>query len=235
MTTHWSVVLAAGHSRAGPDAQLALERLCQSCWFPLYSYARRRGHSPEDAEDLTQEFFCRLLQHHWLEKADPARGRFRSFLLMAMNRFLANEWDKLKAQKRGGAARPTPITLEDAESRYALQPATDPNSPELAYDREWALSLLDNVVRALRDEYATQGRGALFDTLKPCLVGSRETQPYAALAGTLAMSEGAVKVAVCRLRERYRTLLKEAVAHTVAEPADADDELRHLFRVLARR
>lgn len=235
VTTHWSVVLAAGQNNADTQARLALERLSQSCWFPLYSYIRRRGHSPQDAEDLTQEFFCRLLEHHWLEKADPARGRFRSFLLMAVNRFLANEWDKRKAQRRGGAAQSVPIALEDAESRFALQPATSTHSPELVYDQEWALSLIENVLRGLREEYAAQGKAALFDTLKPCLIGSRETQPYAVLAESIGMSQGAIKVAVCRLRERYREALKEAVADTVADPADIDAELRHLFRVLARR
>ena len=233
VTTHWSVVLAAGHSDT-PRAQAALEKLCRAYWYPLYAFVRRRGHSIEDAQDLTQEFFARLLAHNWVGKADRCKGRFRSFLLMAMNRFLANEWDAARTQKRGGGARPAPLALESAETRYAAEPATT-LTPELEYDKQWALTLIEEVLRRLRDEYEQEGKATLFDIMKPCLIGSRDTQPYATLAASLGMTEGAVKTAVCRLRQRYRERLKEEIANTVAAPEDADEELRHLFRVLARR
>jgi RNA polymerase sigma-70 factor (ECF subfamily) len=232
VTTHWSVVLSAGggdSSRAPGD----LERLCRSYWYPLYAYVRRRGYGPQDAEDLTQEFFARLLKHHWLALADRSKGRFRSFLLMVLNRFLANEWDKIRAQKRGGGVGAIPLPMDTAQTRYAREPSTTTN-PERIYERQWALTLLDQVLESLRIEYQQAGKAALFDALKPCLVGSRETQPYAKLAASLAMTEGAVKAAVCRLRERYRQRLKKEVALTVASPAEGDSELRHLFRVLAR-
>ena len=232
VTTHWSVVVTAGRSDT-PRAQAALERLCQTYWYPLYAFVRRRGYSIEDAQDLTQEFFARLLAHNWVVKADRCKGRFRSFLLMAMNRFLANEWDAARTQKRGGGARPAPLALETAETRYAAEPATT-LTPELEYDKQWALTLIEEVLRRLRDEYEQEGKASLFDEMKPCLIGSRDTQPYATLAARLGMTEGAVKTAVCRLRQRYRERLKEEIANTVAAPEDADEELRHLFRVLAR-
>jgi len=232
VTTHWSVVLAAGRNDT-PRARAALENLCRTYWYPLYTYVRRRGHSPEDAQDLTQEFFARLLEHNWLVKADRAKGRFRSFLLMAMNRFLANEWDKVKTLKRGAGVPLVPLAFETAETRYAAEPATT-STPEVAFDQEWALTLLDEVLRHLRAHYKQHGKGALFDALKPCLIGSREAQPYATLAAELGMTEGAVKVAVFRLRQRYRKRLEEEIAKTVALPEDVDGELRHLLRVLAR-
>jgi len=153
---------------------------------------------------------------------------------MAMSRFLANEWDKAHTLKRGGQVRLVPLPLDTAETRYAGEPA-DTSTPEQAFEKQWALTLLEEVLRHLRSSDEKDGKLGLFDALKPCLVGSRETQPYAELAVGLGMSEGAVKVAVCRLRERYRERLKEAIAHTVASPAEVDAELRHLFRVLARR
>jgi len=233
VTTHWSVVLAAGRSDT-TRAHVALEKLCRAYWYPLYAYVRRRGYAVEDAQDLTQEFFARLLAHNWVAKADRGKGRFRSFLLMTMNRFLANEWDAAKAQKRGGGARPVPLPLETAEARYAAEPATT-LAPELEFDKQWALTLIDVVLRRLRAEYEQEEKAALFDVMKPCLIGSRDTQPYAALAAQLGMTAGAVKTAVCRLRQRYRECLKEEIGQTVATPDDADEELRHLFRVLARR
>jgi RNA polymerase sigma factor (sigma-70 family) len=227
------VVLAAGGTPS-PESAAALERLCSAYWYPLYAFVRRSGHSPEDAEDLTQEFFARLLEHNWIAHADRHKGRFRSFLLMAMKRFLANEWDKARTLKRGGQVRLVPLQLDTAETRYSQEPA-DTCTPEQVFEKQWALTLLNSVLNRLRDEYARDGKAALFDILKPCLIGSRETQPYAALAEKVGMSEGAVKVAVFRLRERYRERLKEEIAHTVASPAEVDEELRHLFRVLARR
>jgi RNA polymerase sigma-70 factor (ECF subfamily) len=233
VTTHWSVVLAAGHGDT-TRADDALAHLCQTYWYPLYAYARRRGYSPPDAEDLTQEFFARLLKHNWIAHADRHKGRFRSFLLMAMKRFLAKEWDKAKALKRGGQVQFVPLQLDTAETRYTRESA-DTHTPEQLFDKQWAMTLLDTVLKRLRGEYVGNGKGGLFEVLEPCLIGKRESQPYAALATQLGMTEGAVKVAVCRLRERYRECLKQEIAHTVASPAEVEEELRHLFRVLARR
>jgi RNA polymerase sigma-70 factor (ECF subfamily) len=233
VTTHWSVVLTA----AGKDttrAHEALSCLCETYWYPLYAYVRRRGHSPEDAQDLTQEFFARLLEKHWLARADREKGKFRSFLLMAMKRFLANEWEKARALKRGGYMRLVPFQFDTAETRYSREPA-DASTPEQVFEKQWALTLLQSVLQRLRASYAQDGKGKLFETLEPCLIGSRETQPYAALATQLGMTEGAVKMAVSRLRERYRTCLKDEIAKTVATPADVEEELRHLFRALAGR
>ena len=227
------MVLNAGRTGSS-HALAALEKLCQSYWYPLYAYVRRRGHSPEDAEDLTQEFFARLLQHNWVAMADQSKGRFRSFLLMVLNRFLANEWDKVRAEKRGGGVGAVPLQLDTAETRYAREPATT-TTPEDVFERQWAVTLLDQVLTSLGDEYREAGKAALFDALKPCLIGRSELQPYQELAASLGMSEAAVKVAVHRLRERYRQRLKDEVAHTVASPSEVDSELRHLFRVLARR
>ncbi|MHB1037845.1 MAG: RNA polymerase sigma factor [Pirellulales bacterium] len=230
--TQWTVILAAG-GRPSPESAAALERLCSSYWYPLYAYVRRRGHSPPDSQDLTQEFFARLLEHNWIAHADRHKGRFRSFLLMAMKRFLAKEWDKVKTLKRGGQVRLVPLQWDTAETRYTREPA-DTCTPEQVFEKQWALALLESVLNRVRTDYAQEGKGALFHTLEPCLIGSREAQPYSALAAELGMTEGAVKMAVCRLRERYRVCLKEEIAHTVASTAEVDEELRHLFRVLDR-
>jgi RNA polymerase sigma-70 factor (ECF subfamily) len=232
-TTHWSMVLAAGDG-AATGAREALARLCQTYWYPLYAYVRRRGHSPHDAEELTQEFFLQLLEHNWVARADRSRGRFRSFLLMAVNRFLANAWDKAQAEKRGGKWRRVPWSLDDAESRFSREPV-ETLTPEQEFERQWALTLLDHVLNALREEYVERGQAALFDALKANLVGRRETQPYQQLGAELGMSEGSVKVAVFRLRQRYRQRLMDEIAHTVASPDEAESEVRHLFRALARR
>jgi len=232
VTTQWSVVLAAGRSDT-PRAQAALARLCQAYWYPLYAYVRRCGYQAPDAQDLTQEFFARLLAQNWLAQADQERGRFRTFLLAALSHFLANEWDKARAQKRGGAVQLVPLQLDSAETRYGQEPA-DPLTPEQCFERRWALALLDEVLNALRTEHAAAGTEEMFDALKPCLVGDRQAQPYAALAANLGMTEGAVKVAVHRLRQRYRQLLREEIANTVANPGEVDEEMHHLFAVLAR-
>jgi RNA polymerase sigma-70 factor (ECF subfamily) len=231
VTTHWSVVLAARRSDT-TRAQAALARLCQAYWYPLYAYVRRRGYQAHDAQDLTQEFFARLLAQNWLAQADRERGRFRTFLLAALSHFLANEWDKAQAQKRGGAVQIVPLQLDSAETRYGQEPA-DPLTPEQCFERRWALALLDEVLSALRTEHAAAGTEEIFDALKPCLVGDRQAQPYAALAAKLGMTEGAVKVAVHRLRQRYRQLLREEIANTVANPSEVDEEMHHLFAVLA--
>lgn len=231
-TTHWSVVLTAGQ----PDtlrAQAALEKLCRTYWYPLYAYVRRRGQSAADAQDLTQAFFARLLERNWVGDADRTRGRFRTFLLTAMSRFLAGEWDKVRAQKRGGGQTHVPLQLDTAETRYGLEPADD-RTPEQSYERRWALTLLDTVLRRLKAEYEHEGRGELFARLNPSLTGGRESQPYAELAAQLNMNEGAVKVAVHRLRKRYRQLLRAEITQTMTATEDVDEELRHLFSVLAK-
>jgi RNA polymerase sigma-70 factor (ECF subfamily) len=231
--THWSVVLAAGRSDT-TRSRAALEELCRIYWYPLYAFVRRRGHSPEDAQDLTQEFFARLLEHKWVARADPQRGRFRSYLLSAMSHFLSDEWDKARAQKRGGGAAPVPLQLDTAETRYGHEPA-DPVTPEQIYERRWALALLEEVLRKLRLEHEREGRLEFFTALHPCLVGERGGLPYKELAVKLGLSEGAVKSAVHRLRQRYRELLRHEIAQTVAEPGEVDEELRHLFVVLGNR
>ncbi|HKW28107.1 MAG TPA: sigma-70 family RNA polymerase sigma factor [Verrucomicrobiae bacterium] len=230
VTTHWSVVLTAGHSDT-TCAGAALEKLCQTYWYPLYAYVRRRGQSPEDAQDLTQAFFTRLLERNWVGQADQQKGRFRSFLLSAMNHFLADEWDKARAQKRGGGLAPLPLEFDAAETRYSHEPA-DNVTPEHSYERRWALTLLDTVLHRLQSEYELEGRSELFAALHPCLVGDRGSQPYADLAAKLGVTENTVKSLVHRLRQRYRQLLRDEIAQTVAEPGEVDEELRHLFAVL---
>jgi len=233
VTTHWSVVLTAARTDT-PRAQAALSKLCQIYWYPIYHFVRRQGHSVHDAQDFTQEFFERLLEKNWIAHADQSRGRFRSFLLMVLKRFLAGEWHKANTQKRGGARADLRLPLESAEARYAMA-AAETMTPERAFEKQWALTLLETVLRQLRLEYEQDGRNSLFEALKPSLLGARESQPYATLANRLSISEGAVKVAVHRLRQRYRERLRAEIAHTVAAPEDIEAELTHLFRVLTSR
>jgi RNA polymerase sigma factor (sigma-70 family) len=231
VTTHWSAVLSAGHSHT-PRGRHALERLCETYWFPLYAYLRRRGRSPEDAQDLTQEFFARLLEGNRIRTADQNKGRFRSFLLTGMNNFLADEWDKARAQKRGGGPRTVPLQFDTVESRYGSEPI-DNVTPERNFERRWALTLLDDVLKRLGAEYEREGKADLFAALNPCLVGDRTSQPYHELSQKIGMTESAVKSAVHRLRRRYRQLLREEIASTVASADEVDDELKHLSTVLA--
>ena len=231
VTTHWSVVVSAGQSDS-TRAQTALAKLCETYWYPLYAYVRRRGYSPEDAQDLTQEFFARLLARNWVGDADPLKGRFRTFLLTAMNHFLADEWDRLKAQKRGGGQRVLPLEVQTAESRFQSEPP-DPLTPEKIYERRWAQTLLETVFEQLRQAYEAEGKAALFAELKGSLTQARAAVPYPELTGRLKLSEGALRVAVHRLRQRYRELLRAEIAHTVTEPGEVEEELRYLFRVLA--
>jgi RNA polymerase sigma-70 factor (ECF subfamily) len=233
VTTRWSVVLTAGR-RDTTQSRDALEQLCRTYWYPLYAYVRRRGHSPEDSQDLTQEFFARLLERHWLARADQARGRFRTFLLTAMERFLANEWDKVRALKRGGGLALLPLQLDTAETRYGAEPA-DTHTPEQAFERRWAVSLLDAVLRELEAEQRSEGKAEQFAALKQCLIGDRASLPYDQIAAAAGLSEGAVKVAVHRLRQRYRELLRAEIANTVSSAEEVDAEMRHLFNVLVRR
>ena len=229
-TTHWSLVVAAG-AKATPHSEEALARLCEAYWYPLYAYVRRWGYTSDEAQDLTQEFFARLMEKEYLRQADPHRGRFRSFLLAALKHFLANERDRAGAQKRGGGRPPLPLEIETAEGRYSLEPA-DPETPEKIFERRWALILLDKVLSRLRDEYHRTNRSALFDVLKDLLTSGKAGEPYARLGAELGMSEGAVKVAVHRLRRRFGELLREEIAETVADPQDVDDEIRYLFTAL---
>jgi RNA polymerase sigma factor (sigma-70 family) len=230
-TTRWSMVLQAG-AGSGPAARRALAELCQIYWYPLYAHSRRCGHPPHDAQDLTQAFFARLLERRALGRADPARGRFRSFMLTALNHFLADERDRARAQKRGGGGEVLSLDLAAAEARYNLEPA-DTAAPDRAFDRQWALALLDTVLRALETEYRDAGRTALFAALRPALAGAGESQPYEEIARRLGMSEGAVKVAVHRLRKRYRALLQGEIVQTVENPAEAAEEMRYLFQALS--
>jgi RNA polymerase sigma factor (sigma-70 family) len=231
VTTHWSVVLTAGRSDT-TRARAALEQLCRNYWPPLYAYVRRAGHPREEAQDLTQEFFARLLADNSVARADPARGRFRSFLLGALKHFLAHEWEKALAQKRGGGAQTIPLAVDTAETRCA-QPVAPGDTPDRAFDRHWALALLGVVLGRLRGEYRDAGREDLFLGLKDTLSGGRAEIPYRELGGRLGMSEGAIKVAAHRLRQRYRELLREEIANTVAGPGEIEQELRQLFAALA--
>lgn len=230
VTTHWSVVLAAGRSDS-TRARAALEQLCRNYWHPLYAYVRGTGYSREEAEDLTQEFFARLLAHNSVARADPARGRFRSFLLASLKHFLANEWEKARALKRGGGAQLLPLDFDTAETRCA-QPIASGDTPDRAYDRQWALSLLDAVLGRLRREYRDAGREHMYLGLKDTLGGGRSEIPYRELGVRLDLSEGAVKVAAHRLRQRYRELLREEIANTVTGPEEVEEELKHLFAAL---
>lgn len=232
LTTQWSMVIAAGRNDT-VRARAALERLCSVYWFPLYAFVRRQGFNAADAEDLTQSFFLRLIEKQDLAGVDRAKGKFRSFLLAAMKNFLANEWDRIKAQKRGGGRQNfTSLDAKSAESRYRLEPA-DPMTADKLFERQWALTLLDEVLRRVRDDYEAEGKGGLFDALKFTLAGAGDAQPYAEIGAKLGMNEGAVKVAVHRLRHRYRDTLRAEIAATVADPEEVDDELRHLFAALS--
>jgi RNA polymerase sigma factor (sigma-70 family) len=231
VTTRWSVVVAA-QCRDSPGAAQALEHLCQAYWYPLYAHVRRAGHSPADAEDLTQAFFARLLAKDWLAVAERERGRFRSFLLGALKHFLANEWDKARAQKRGGHLQIVSLDAPAGEDRLQHE-AVAAGSPDREFDRRWVLALLDTVLGRLADEYRAAGKATQFERLKPALGGDRSEVDYALLSQELAMSEGAARVAVHRLRQRYRELLRDEIAQTVATADEVETELRHLFAALS--
>lgn len=232
LTTRWSVVLAARGDSATRSRE-ALETLCQSYWYPLYAYARRAGQAPHDAEDLTQEFFARLLEKEWLLAAAPEKGRFRTFLLVALKRFMAREWHRSAAQKRGGGQVHLPLDTTNAEQRYAGEPA-ETFAAEDIYERRWAMTLLDQTLERLQAEFAEAGKAAEFESLKRWLTAERGQIPYAEVAAELQSSEGAARVAVHRLRKRFRALFREAIAGTLAEGEDVEDELRHLAAVLIR-
>jgi len=226
-TTRWSVVIAAGQQ--GRDA---LNTLCAQYWYPLYAFARRRGVSSDEATDLTQGFFARLLEKNDLSAADPARGRFRSWLLASMKHYLANQWAHDHALKRGGPEPAFSLDAVDAERRYLLEPA-DPMTPETLYEHRWATLLLDRVGNQLREESVRLGNTAWFDRVRGFLATDPEEAPYAELAAELDTTAGALKTRVSRLRKRFRELLRAEVADTVESPDDIDDELRHLAGCLS--
>jgi DNA-directed RNA polymerase specialized sigma24 family protein len=231
-STHWSVVLAAGCSPASPEALSAMARLCSTYWYPLYAFIRRQGHQADAAEELTQEFFARFLERDFLEAVDRNKGRFRSFLLACCRHFLANQRDFARALKRGGGQPALALDFHGVHERYQAEPAAALSAEKL-FERRWALTLLEQVMIQLRQEYVAQGKGELFDHLQKVLVGESEALSYARIAAALNMTEDAVKKAAQRLRQRYGILLREQIAATVDDPAKIDEEIRDLFAALA--
>jgi RNA polymerase sigma factor (sigma-70 family) len=230
--THWSLVLLAGEA-ASPRAQAALEQLCRSYWFPLYAFVRRQGHTPTDAQDLTQEFFARLLARNDLAGVHPQKGKFRSFLLASLKHFLANEWDRVKAEKRGGSCEILSLERDMAETRLLGEPTAEA-SPECEFERRWALTLMEQALARLKHESAANGKAAQFGLLLTFL--SREAGPgaYAGIGERLGMKAGAVAVAVHRLRQRYGELLRAEIAQTVTSPKEVEEEMHHLFEIVNR-
>jgi RNA polymerase sigma-70 factor (ECF subfamily) len=226
-TTHWTVVLAAG-KRHTAQADRALEELCRTYWFPLYAYVRRRGLSREDAEDVTQAFFARFLAKNYLAGLSAERGRFRAFLLASLKHFLANEWDKARTQKRGSGEIHLSLDWQTADTKFQVAATNEP-SPDQAYDREWALALLAKVIDRLQAECAAEGKTKLFTQLKVFLTVGKDESAQADIAKSLGMEEGAVRVAIHRLRKRYRQLLRDEIANTLSDPAMVDEEMRALF------
>jgi DNA-directed RNA polymerase specialized sigma24 family protein len=229
-TTRWSRVVAAG-DRDVPEAVEALAELCSAYWFPLYAFIRRKGNNPDQALDLTQGYFSHLLERRVVAAADPARGRFRSFLLADCSHFLAHERERDGAARRGGRVALLSIDARDAEGRYRLEPAHE-QTPERLFERDWALALLESVLTGLRREYENSGRGAAFEVLKVALDAGPRRVPHAELATRLGTTEAAAQVAVHRLRKRFREALRAAIAATVADEGEVDDELRSLFAIL---
>ncbi len=231
VTTRWSVVLAAGGEDTAAARQ-ALEALCRGYWYPLYAYARRKGQSVHDAQDLTQGFFARLLEKGYLQSVERGKGRFRAFLLVAFKRFMANEWDRANAAKRGGGASFVPLDTEFAEGKYAAEPSAG-LSPEAMYDRRWALTLIERTMSRLRGEFAAGDREAEFEALKGCLAAERGGISYAEVSAELGVNEGAARMAVHRLRKRFRLLFREEIAQTLGGPEEFEDEVRLMMGVLA--
>lgn len=230
-TTRWTVVLAAGRADS-PESSAALETLCRTYWYPLYAFARRQGHAPPDAEDLTQSFFASFLEKNYLEGLSSERGRFRAFLLACFKHFLANEWDRAGRLKRGGDREFISLDAQSAEMRYLEEPA-DHLSPDRLYDREWALALLNLVLARLRAEVRAEGHEAQFDRMKVFLTLGKGARPYAAVGAEMGLTENAVKVAVHRLRRRYRELLREEIAQTLVRPEQVQEEIHALFGAFA--
>jgi RNA polymerase sigma-70 factor (ECF subfamily) len=229
-TTHWSVVMAAGVNDQG-RAKAALETLCQTYWYPLYAYTRRQGKNHEDAQDLTQDFFARLLEKGYVAKADRNRGKFRSFLLSSMNNFMVNEWKRNGRIKRGGAMTGFSLNEAEAEERYGQQLAVELDATS-HFDRQWAATLVERVLASLLEEYAAMGKAELFLALKIFIWGETSPNSYAELEKRLNLNAGTIKVAAHRLRKRFRERLRMEVSHTVARAEDIDEELRHLVSAL---
>ncbi len=227
-TTHWSVILAV-RDGPEPEAHAALDVICRGYWYPVYAYLRRTGHAPHDAQDLAQGFFARLIADDDLQGVDRRRGRFRSFLLGTLKHFLSDERKRAAAQKRGGGQTIISIDEHSAEERYRLEPATA-ETPETHYDRQWCLAVQARVVDRLRSRHEQAGKGALFNALLPCLGGSRGLTTQAAVGAAVGLSEGAIKVAVHRLRKEFGAGLRAEVAGTVATEAEVDEEIRYLLR-----
>jgi len=230
-TTHWSVVLAAGQPKS-PQAAHALETLCRTYWYPLYAHARRQGHKPEDAQDLTQAFFAHLLHQDFLRGVGPEKGRFRSFLLACLNHFLSDERDRAQAAKRGRGQSPISLDADLAEKRYREELA-DGVTPEIAYERRWAATLLEHARTRLTGEYAAHGKTDLLHRLQEFPLGERAESSFRDCAVRLGLSESALKSAVHRMRQRYREFVREEVAHTVNDSAEVEPELRHLIAVVS--
>jgi RNA polymerase sigma factor (sigma-70 family) len=230
-TTHWTTVLTAGHTPS-PQTLAALEKLCQTYWYPLYAFARRRGHAAHDAQDVVQSFFTHLLEHHGLKHVEQGHGKFRAYLLGAFRHFLANDWDHASADKRGGGKLILSLESLGPESRYAQDLADDAH-PEKLYERAWATTLLQQVHDRLREECAQHGKSDRFTALEPFLTGEKCEATYAEIGRHLNLAEGSVKAEVHRLRKRYRTLLRIEIAHTVATPDLISDELRELMAVFS--
>ncbi|MHC1764641.1 MAG: RNA polymerase sigma factor [Verrucomicrobiia bacterium] len=230
-TTRWSVVLQASSGQS-PEAVAALDQLCRIYWYPLYAFVRRRGYSAEDAEDLLQSFFARLIEKEFLKDVDQSKGRFRSFLLAALKHFLSKEWVKSKAQKRGGQAQHVSYEAEAAESSYRGDLASD-LTPEKLYEQRWAVALLESVMHRLEEHFAEAGKAGFFEVVKGFLVGQHRPQTYAQAASQLSLSEAALRMKVQRMRHRYQQLVREEIAHTVANPEEVEDEIRYLLHVLS--
>jgi DNA-directed RNA polymerase specialized sigma24 family protein len=229
-TTHWSVVLGAGQKES-PKASEAMAHLCRTYWYPLYAYVRRKGYNVHDAQDLTQEFFARLLARNYLSVADRNKGKFRSFLLGSLEHFLAREWTKAHARKRGGGQIAFSFDAVEAENRYLLEPATE-LTPERIYDRRWSTTLLERAMTRLEAECLANHKGDLFARAKGFLSGERGEGSYSELATTLSISEGAARVAIHRLRQRYGELVRDEIGQTVANSGEVDEELRYLVTLL---
>jgi RNA polymerase sigma-70 factor (ECF subfamily) len=223
-TTHWTLVIAAGGKQSGLERSVALESLCRSYWYPVYAFIRRRGYPPAQAQDLTQEFFLRILGGAFFERANPDKGRFRSFLLGAVNHFLSDASDRQKSQKRGGGVAPLSFDFESGESNYSREPG-HAETPERIFQRKWARTVLDRVMRNLQDEFSGDGRQAFFNRIKCHLTSDRDVK-YADLARELSLTESGIKAAIRRMRFRYRDLLRAEVASTVVDASDIDEELR---------
>jgi RNA polymerase sigma-70 factor (ECF subfamily) len=232
-STRWSLVAAAGTGDS-PEAREALAALCQMYWYPIYAYARRRLPRANDAQDMTQAFFARLLEKDYLQAADRTRGKFRAFLRTAFDHFLANEQERTNAQKRGGGRSMLPLDFQSGELRYSREPE-DHATPEAIYERRWAMTLLEQSLARLRQEFTDAGKQDLFESLKDTLTGEGTAEPYGRIAQKLGLSEPAVKVAVHRLRRRYGELLREEIAHTVDTAEEIEDELRDLFQAVRRK